>query len=200
MAVRYYICTTSGTGTLADPFRPRLRDLFAGKFAAVDARPNPAAATGKMLAWADVTPAQHATIAADPGVTYCPFEDGAGNVLGLDNTLAQIDATKRNQIAAFLESNHVPTDDLVGSDTIGALMRRAVRRFAGLRQLLNADDWTEGLDTLVSAMNAAKRTRIANRLTALGFDTSVISGTDTIRGAMKKLMAQAVKYTRTHWD
>ena len=201
MATRYYLCTVSGIGTINDPFRPRLADLLAGgNWSGIDGRADSTVAAGRMLAWADVDDATHATVNADPGITYCPFEDAAGNVLGLDDTLAQITAAKRTQIANFLEAQHIPTDDLTGTDTIRTLLKRVVKRWVGLRQLFGADDWTEGLDTLVSAVPAAKRNRINNRLTALGFDTSVIQGTDTIRQALKKLMAQAVRYLQTNWD
>lgn len=199
MATRFYICDVDGTGAFATPFKPRLASLISGNWAAFDARPDAAAAAGKILAYADVTPAQHTTIVADAGVTYVPFEDAGGNPKTLKDYVGDVSAANRTLISNRLEAQGVPTDDFSLANTIGAVVRRAIKRFA-LRQLLKSDDWTESLDSLVSAMDPQKRTRIANTLTAKGFDTSVIQGADTIRAAIRKIVGQNVAAIRNFLD
>lgn len=198
MATRYYVCIVSGTGTFTDSFRPRLADLIPGTaWAAADGRADPTGAAQYLLAWADVTPAQHAILIADAGITYIPFEDGSGNVLGLVNTVGDLAAANRTAINTALENRNIPTDDFTLATTLQAVLARVLKRF-NLRALLAANDYTTGLDTTISSLSPAQRQAINNRLTGLGFDTSVIKNSDTIRAALKKLFVQAVPYMLTH--
>lgn len=200
MAIRYYISDVVGAGTLLNPFRSRVAQLLPGvEVSAVDGRADPTVTTGKMFVWSDVTVPEHAVLVADPGVTYLPLESGSGQVLDLANTVSEVSAANRNTVNTILEGLHIPTDDFVGDDLLRKVVRRVALRFLA-RQLLAALDFTEGLNTLVSDIPGARRSAINTRLTEVGFDTSLIFGTDTIRQALRKLFIQANKFLRTLLD
>lgn len=154
-------------------------------------------AGSKGLILADVTPAQHATLVADTtNVVYLPLEDAGGGLVGPNGTFGDMSAANRSALKTRLEAQGVPTQDFALGDTIKRALMRAKRRFL-LRYQLGADDFTEPLDTLVSAVPAAKRARIATKLTAWGYDPSVIVGADAIREALRKLVEQEIRALRT---
>jgi hypothetical protein len=139
----------------------------------------------------DVIATEHTALLADTRITYLPTERAdlsvvQGNELWTDITLAN-----RTAIITALETAHIPLPATIPpAATVGDVYRWIKRRLLLRRYVLKADDWTEGLATLVSAMVAAKRTRLNAALTAAGFDTSVVLGSDTIRAAIRKLVAQ----------
>jgi hypothetical protein len=194
MSVRYYLSAVIGDGlSPATAFRPALTDSAPGvSWGVTDGRADAATtAPGVMLVIADVSAAQHTALVADARITYLPFEDALGNLLTLADAIGSVSAANRTLCQNALEAQNVPMQGLTLSNTLADLVRRCVRRFL-LRQLLTSDDFTQGLDTLVSAMPATQRQHIAAKLQAYGFDTSVIAGTDTIREALRKLAAQGV--------
>lgn len=201
MPDRFYLCPVIGSGaSVADAFRPACAPALAGLvWSMVDARPNPTLGAGNLFVRAAVTDAQHAAILATVGVVGLPFEDAGGGVIPLTGTLAQVSAANRSLLQTRLEAAHVPVSDFIATDRIVGVVLRMVRRFL-LRQVLAADDWTEGLDTLVSAVAAAKRQRINAALTSLGIDTSGIQGSDTIRTALRIVTSQLVDTTRAAGD
>lgn len=201
MSIRYYISDVIGAGVPGNGYRPKLSQLVPGvHYSFVDGRTDLASTNGKMFVWADVTVPEHATIVADSGITYIPLEDSGGNVLELTNTVSQISAANRTTIETILEGLHIPTDDFVGGDLCRKVVKRIALRFL-VRQLLRAAlDFTEGLDSLVSSIPAGRRSNINTRLVEVGFDTSLIFGTDTIRQAIRKLLVQANKYLKTILD
>lgn len=156
-----------------------------------DGRVNPAAIGGKCFIVADVSPAQHAAASADARVTYLPFQDAGGNPLGPRATLNQISAPNRATLRTIAEAQHIPIDDLGANHTVLDAWRRFAWRFA-MRGLLGALlDWTEGLDSAVSAIAAARRQELAARLRAFGFEPNVIDvPNDTVRQALIKLLHQ----------
>jgi hypothetical protein len=194
MARRAYFATMTGTGTstsgtVTDRIRPANFDGIV-----YDGYALPASGVGFILA--DVTSAQHTTLLGTAGVTYLPIEDASGNIIDPSGTFGDVSAANRSTVKTRMEAQGVPTQDF----GLGDLIRRAfkvVKRRYNLKQLLGADDFTEGLDTLVSAIAAPKRSAIATKLAARGFDTSVIVGTDTVREAVRKLIAQDVAVLRT---
>ena len=197
MALRLYFVTLLGTGTSGDPFRVAGRQ--GSQYDLVDGRPDIALVSGEMAIVLDVTPAEHTTMVATVGVTYLPCEDTLGNLVGPNQTLAQISAANRTTIETLCETRHIPTKWLVGSDPVKKLWRLIGVRML-CRRILGPDDWTEGLDTLVSAIPAAKRTAINNKLTAAGYDTSTVQGSDTVREAIRKTVVQTVRMSRTASD
>lgn len=197
MALRLYFVTLTGTGTSADAFR--LVGRQGSQFDLCDGRPDVALATGEMVVVFDVTPAQHASLVATGGVTYLPCEDTLGGLAGPNETIATISAANRATIQTLCEARHIPTGWLSGSDPVKRLWRFIAVRFL-CRQVLGGDDWTELLDSLVSSIPAQKRSNINAKLTAAGYDTSVIQGSDTVREAIRKIGVQTVRLSRTGSD
>jgi hypothetical protein len=202
MPERFYLADVIGSGTLADPWRPAVDTIVAGvvwrtlaELRAVDA------SGGRIAVWCpDVSDANHATLAADVRVTVVPFENAQGDALSIATaTIGDVPAAKRAAIATRLDVAHVPTDDLALADPLRKVLARVVRRSI-LRRILGADDFSEGLDTLVSAVAGPRRNTVAAILAAKGFDTSVIIGSDTIRQALRKLMAQALPLLANRWE
>ncbi len=198
MAIRRYLTPLIGTGTPGDTLRPALAGIASG-WRASDGRADATAPAGTMLVEADLTAAEHTAVLALAGVTYLPL-DAAGSVpVGLDEPLSTMTAANRTALANRLEAIDVPLGWATGTTTPREVLRFAMRRLL-LRQHLRADDWNEGLDTLVSAVPVMKRQRIAATLEAIGVDTSVIAGTDTLRSVLRKVAQQNIPALMTHLD
>lgn len=200
MAERFYLADNIGTGTIGDPWRPAVADVVGlvwrtlAELRAIDA------SGGRIAVWCpDISDADHAALAADSRVTVVPFENAQDEALNVRTaTIGDVPAAKRTQIATRLDAAGIPTADLTLSDRLLKVLARVVRRSL-LRRILGTDDFTEGLDTLVSAIAAGRRATIAGILAARGFDTSVIIGTDTVRQALQKLLAQQIGVLVTRW-
>lgn len=185
-----YVSTLSGdSASPVTAHRPALTGITPGvAWGGCDGRAG--TASGRMLVIADVTTAQHALLLADIRITYLPFA-GVGDVpleLGTA-TLGDMSAANRTLLRSRLAAWHVSTDELTLATPIREVLRRIRRRLL-LRQVLGPDDYTEGLDTLVSALSPARRQAIRTRLDARGLDVSGVLGTDTIREALRKLAVQ----------
>jgi len=135
---------------------------------------------------ADTDAATHAAALAIPGVTYLDLGDVA-----LDATLASVDKGngKLTAMRSSLDAAHIPTDDLSGVHTVRDVLKRIHRR-ALIAGWLGADDLDQGLDTLISAIPAARRQRMANKLTARSFDVGGLAGSMTVRQAIRLLAGQ----------
>lgn len=189
--IRYYLSDVQSAPFLG--FHPVLHGLVPTvRWSAVDGRANPTLAAGKMLVRADVTQAQHNTLVADARITFLPFLRADGTDVPLSAPLSDVSLANRNTLTSIADSFNVPIQGL-GGGTVGQALRRFMRRFL-IRQILRANDFTEGLDTLVSAIPLAKRQAIASALQARGFDTSVIVGSDTVREAIRKLLEQNIRF------
>ncbi len=185
MPLRFYLSRYVNAGTAQDPeFLPSAAQVLGPgvSWTSVDGSLNdPTDPTqGRALFIANVTAAQHAQLLADPLTNFAPFEDAAGNPLGLNDPISSISAANRTAINNFFENNNIPTEGLQGSDPIRALLRRVVRRFL-IRQIVDVDDITELLDQTVSQIPVARRNAFAAKLAARGFDTSGITGATTVR-------------------
>lgn len=193
MALRVYIALTvapNGTGVKTATYRSALFDLIRPLWSdGTDGRVAQNGA-GAWLLIVDVTPAQHTTLIADPRVTYLPFERADSSLVHRTDLWTEVSAANRTAIGNALEANHIPTQAVPANATCGQVVRWIRRRFMLRNVILKLDDWTEGLDTLVSAIPLAKRQRMASALEARGIDTSVIRGADTIRQAIRKVLAQ----------
>lgn len=157
----------------------------------VDGRSSPTGAGPgqEMFCIADVTNGQHAILAGDPRVTYLPIEDASGLPVGLRQPVGAVAPANRLAIRNLLAARHIPDDGIQVDDSIAAILRRVALRFV-VRDILRADDMTEGLDTLISAIPAAKRLRIRTALEAREIDFSEVLGTDTVREALVKIVSQ----------
>lgn len=211
MALRFYLSAVVGSGAPGDPFRPRIAQLAAEhgvslRWGADDGRVDSTQGGGWMVVWCDVTDAQHDVARVDPGIRWIPFEDSAGNALGPDALVGELDPTRRSQIRTWLEERHVPIDDLTLTDPLRKVVGRVVRRIRVRRALqrriagvLSDEDFREGLDTQVKNIPGGRRSTINSRLQERGYDTSVIVPNDTLREALQKLAGQDVAPNRNGW-
>ena len=177
---------------VSDSYRPAIMVIVPGlAWKGVDGRTSPTASGvgQEMFCVADVTPAQHATLIADARITYLPIEGSGGVVLPFTDPVSNITAANRTTIRTLLANRHIPDDGIQLNDLIRATLRRIALRFV-LREILRADDLTEGLDTLVSAIAAVRRQAIRAKLVARGIDFDTVVGTDTVREAIVKLVSQ----------
>ena len=146
---------------------------------------------GKLLVRADdISDADHAVAKADARIVALPFEDASGASIGLEGLLGGIPLAKRTALISALENHHVPVGDALATWSVRKVLNRMVRRFR-LRRKLGGDDLAEGLDTLLSAIPAARRTVIRDKLIAQGFNTVGLVGTLTIRQAIFYLVEQS---------
>jgi len=191
MARRYYLCGVSGDGLIDTPFEPSVLGALTpeANWQRVDCRADVTSPAGEMLVWADLDDTQHEIIDALSGVIYVPFENSSGDVLTINHSIGDISAANRSAIQTALENRHVPMQGLQLSDSIAVVLRRFISR-CRIRQYLVANDYTELLDNAVSSINSTKRQNIATRLTNLGFDLSGITGSTTIREALRLLIIQ----------
>lgn len=92
----------------------------------------------------------------------------------------------------------MPIDGLQLADPIRFILRRLRIRFLMRWHLGTALDFTEGLDTLVSAIAPARRQAINDRLSQAGFssrDAGVV-GSDTERAAIIKMVLEREEQDR----
>lgn len=199
MPLRCYLADVIGTGTLADMWRPATQDIAPGAgWHHCDFRPGDGA--GRMLAYRDVTDAEHATLAADPRVTVIPLEDAGGAALNLQTaTIGDIPAAKRATLSNRLDAASIPTADFTLTTPLRVAIRRIIRRGL-LRQVLGGNDFTEALNTTISSIPLNKRNAISEALTARGFNMSVVQGSDTVRQALQKILAQQTQLRAAGWE
>lgn len=197
--IRAYFSTFAGTGAITNPFRTVLLSLLPNqpnRFVwFVDGRPNQALLAGQAFVVVDVSNAEHGTLIANAGVTYLPFEATGSVPLELDAQLSQVTLANRTTIRNHLATRHIPDDGIQLTDSLRETLRRVARRFL-LRTILGPDDFTEGLDTLVSAVPVVRRQAIRTRLVAMGIDFDGILGSDTIRIAIRKIVTQNARVFR----
>lgn len=147
----------------------------------------------------DNTDAEHTDLVNDADVIYASLEDDQGNVLGLEDTLGDIDSDKRSNIRSWLENRGFPTDQFTLSDTIADLIR-AISMRVQTRQVLIDDDLPNDLAMTVGDIPGGKRKRIKDKLEARGFDTSAFTVDNTIRDVLVSLYQQENRHFRTMLD
>lgn len=198
--IRYYVCDLIGDGSDGAPWTPAAAEVIpALQWGGLDCRADQTG-PGKMLVKALVNQAAHDALVADARIQWVPFVNASGDDLPLDSPVSQIPAGIRSALLAKLEQLGIPTADWTGATPIRAVLRRFIRVMR-LRQYLTSDDFDEVRDVLVSAIPAAKRQRIAQKLSALGYDTSQLGGIGglTVGDALKLLAAQNAKKNRCDW-
>lgn len=134
----------------------------------------------------DVTPEQHAALAALADATAVPAN--------LDNTLGANVVTVQTRLEAY----RIPADDLQATDTYRHVVRRFKRvalvaqRLRGMRLgRLFSDGVT--LNTTMAELSAAKRNGLANACGSLGVSTAGFDGSTTVREVLKRVAATVLE-------
>jgi len=186
---RFYMATTIGTGTRADPFRAALTD-----FIVADGTQdfwswfNPTHSVQFCLAWCD--PTLHTTIAADSRVTVLSPQWDDVNT-HLDDLVGTIPSGTQTA----LETNGIPVAWIDASTTYRDVWRWLSKRHIFSQSLIGTGDTNvvnfikNNLDTTVGSLSAAVRNAGQNWMTNHGLDTSWITGTTTVRQVVKFIIA-----------
>jgi len=137
----------------------------------------------------NTTEAVHAQIRDDPEITLIPFFDSANDYLGLQNTVSEIDATRRQQIVTYLENHHIPTEWIRGDMTIGQVLKRLIFTLFIVQRM--RDDYPEyDLETKVNAIPSAQRGRILTWMQNHGVATEDINSAWTVRQVLERIVSQ----------
>lgn len=137
-----------------------------------------------MLVQADVTPAQHTTLSGNADVISIPAN--------IDNNIT---AGALSAVKAALETLNVPA----GWVTTGFTYRQVLRMVAGLFQFAQRHHGAHSerlfsggfnMDTQFSALPLAVRQRLIATADSLNYDTSGLSGSNTIRQILKNVADQ----------
>lgn len=175
MAIRFYIVPKTGTGV--DPFdgyRPRyVSDLNVG-WVGLDYGDEPT-----FLVGADVTTAQHTSLVANADVTAAPADLGVTVGGNLASVQAALEA--RNIPSHWVTADMPYKRVLWGIGCIMLLAQRADFRFFETGVTLN---------TTIAQLTTAQRTRLQNLADALGMDRSGVTGSTTMRQALRLLAQQ----------
>lgn len=175
----FFIIPLEGTGTSADPFREKYVPALGVDRAIVDHDAN-------AIVWANCSPAQEATVAANADVILVP---------PLDNTVALV-ATQN-----ALEALNIPAQWITAAmtyrDVLRALVGAAqfIQRCSGLGVPLKL---AGNLDTQMSALPANIRQVLAAASDSLGLDRSTVTGTTTVRQIIRIAGQQFVAGVGVH--
>lgn len=170
-----------GVGTKADPRRPSYRDThLAGlSWSMMDYGNEPLAIVGVK----DIPPATHIALAAETDVLALPEN--------LDTELgAQLTAVQN-----AMEARNIPSGWVQAGMTYRTIVRMVVQAAAFL-QRLQATTSTRllgsgvTLDTQFSALPVAMRNAMVSAATSLGYDTTGLSGANTLRTILKNVADQ----------
>lgn len=189
MAKRFYFCSVLGDGTEENPYRTWFHDNNV-QMQILDMRAYPQVEDGFMVAWGEISDADHAAAILDASVTYLPFEDAAGDVLPLSSTLSNVPAGKRSAIQAAFTAHGIPTTGINLSWTIGQVLQLARRRMM-LGLLLSNLDFDDPSE-LLSAMPRIRLKALKRALQNHGFDVSGITPAMTQAQAIAVLATQPV--------
>lgn len=177
-SVAFYIVPKIGSGTFADPFRPKyIGDIAGARWSAMDYGEE-----GTFLAGADLTPAQHALVTDNADVIAVPPLDTA---VGGNPTL--------NRVRNYMESRSIPGSWVVSTTTWRGVLGRTGRTCVVMQRLNgigrkvfgnsgNALETTLGASGLLDGFTAAGM--------SLNLDTSGLSTTTTIRQGLLLLADQ----------
>jgi hypothetical protein len=178
MAVRFYVVPKIGTGTDVDRFRPKYVSAFPVKWAAVDY-----GMEATFLVGADVDATQHTSISSNADVITIPAN--------LDSTIGANLTTVQNA----LDSLKIPSDWVTSGMTYRTVIALVIKLFKILQRLHGrwlTTIFESGitLSTTFSQLTQAQRDRLQDVATSFGIDTSGVTGTTTIRQALKLLAQQ----------
>lgn len=188
MAKRFYFCSLLGAGTDQDPYRCWFQANNV-PMKILDMRAYPQIEDGFMVAWGEISDADHALAIADPSVTYLPFENASGVTQPLTATLNNVSSANRTAVQNIFTAHGIPTAGITLTWTIAQVMQLARRRMA-LGLLLSNLDFDEPTE-LLSAMPRHHLKALKRALENYGFDTSGLTLTMTQGQAIAALAAQA---------
>lgn len=188
MANRFYLVPKIGDGlTPFTAFRPKYTDNgdlgagwnLSGRFSSLDY-----GAEACMLMVSDVTAEEHNALAAQTDVLAVPIplNDNVG-------------AAAVNIIQNKLEGANLPAEWVTTALTYRQVLRtvrRIITFIQRFRGLFNASIFIDGvtLDSRINQIPAAKRSRLADTAADLGLSTEGITGTTTIRVALRMVADQ----------
>lgn len=189
MAKHFYFCAFLGDGTEQNPYRTKFQTMGVQGLKYLDMRAYPQIEDGYMVAWGDISDAEHLSAIADPSVTYLPFENSSGVHQPLSATLNNVSAANRTAIQSIFAAHGIPTTGITLSWTIAQVLQLMRRRMA-LGVLLEQYDFDDPA-ALISAMPPLRIKAIRRSLTNMGFDVSGITQPMTQGEAIATLAGQA---------
>ena len=182
MSIRFYLVPKDGDGlTHFTAIRPKyIADAIVGPWQAMDYGQE-----DWMLVAADVTPTEHSTIAANADVVAVPAN--------LNNTVG----AQLGTVQSKLEAANIPADWVTSGMTYRIVLKWTIRiillmqRFHGLDGAA-ARFFNSGLtlDSTVSDLPVAVRQRLAAAAARWNLDITGITGSTTIRAALRYLGQQ----------
>lgn len=189
MAKRFYFCSILGDGTEQSPYLTWFQANNV-QMKVLDMRAYPQIEDGFMVAWGEISDADHVLAIADPSVTYLPFENSSGVYQPLTATLNNVSPANRTIIQnAFIERG-IPVTGISLGWTIAQVLRLMQRRIA-LGLMLEQYDFDDPT-MLISAMQPLRIKAIRRALTNYGFDVSGITASMT-QGEAIAIIAQQAK-------
>lgn len=189
MAKRFFFCAILGDGTEQNPYRTWFQ-ANGVPMQILDMRAYPQIEDGYMVAWGEISDANHALAIADPSVTYLRFESASGAYQPLTATLNNVSAANRTAIQNTFTAHGVPITGITLSWTIAQVLQLMRRRMA-LGLILEQYDFDDPA-MLISAMQPLRIKAIKRGLVNAGFDVSGIVGTMTQGEAIAVLASQPV--------
>lgn len=179
MATRFYfvpMVTAEDDGVIAVFRCPKYALTLSGRWQGIDY-----GAEDICLLVADVTPSEHTILSGQADVVSVP--ELTGNVIGA--------ATVRNRVEAL----GLPAEWITNGTSWRVVLRRLrkivmfAQKFRGLFKARLFEDGIT-LDSTVNQIPLAKRQRLADTADALGLDRSAITGSTTVRQALRILADQ----------
>lgn len=177
---RVYVIPTTGTGTpFVDPIRPKyLQEAGVVRSAGLYMQ-----AQGRYLVVADVTAAQHASIAANGDVAAFPANLQAQVGANLATVQAQLEAL--NLPGAWVQATHTYRQVLFGMATVIHIQQR----YAGA-----TSDYLLGagitLNSTVGDLTVAQRNKLQAVAASFQIDTSSVTLSTTIRQVLRVFAQQ----------
>jgi hypothetical protein len=182
MATRVYIVPSIGAGTSpADAFRPAYIEAAGGQLRAA----MPFGREPVFLALADVTPAQHALIAANVPITVVPQD--LSSVVGAATAVVEAELDSWNIPGQWVTAGLTYRQVLFG---VAAIFQFA-QRFNGLHRLRLFVGGV-GLNATVGSLTQEQRDRLAAVSDSFGWDRSGVTASTTIRQLLRGAAQQWV--------
>jgi hypothetical protein len=175
--LRVYFMPLSGAGTVDDKRRPKYAstDLAGVPFVSMNYGAEPLC-----MVLAAVTSGQHSALAAEPDVITTPAT--LGNTIGGNLTAVQ----------NALDAINIPSNWVQNTQTYAQVLRIVATIFLFAQRLhrftpTRLFDTGIALSTQFQDLPLGMRQALQNAATELGYDTSGLSGTNTVRQMLKAL-------------
>lgn len=178
MAIRFYLIPKAGNGSRTNPYRPMYFDGMRLHMEAVEFGDEPT-----MLAAADVSGAQHTSLAGNADVTSVPTD--------LDSQVG----ANLGTVQAALETVNLPGTWVQAAHTYRQLLHGvwAVMKIAQRLWTLHAVRWFDTgitLNTTIGDLTVNQRARLQSVADSLGLDYSSVTLATTMRQVLRGLAQQ----------